>query len=68
MFDLTKDQRQELGKPGPIQARDPDTGEVYVLLRAEDYERMRAVLDGFTKRAGWDDPRLDDYEAYRKQA
>jgi hypothetical protein len=25
------------------------------------YERMRAIIDGLTRRAGWDDPEMDVY-------
>ena len=66
MIDLTEEQPRELGKAGPARFRDPRTNETYVLARADVYVRMRAILDGATKRAGWDDPALDDYEQYRK--
>jgi hypothetical protein len=68
MLDLTPEQRQELDKPELVRLRDPKTDETYVLVRADVYERMRAVIDGFTRRAGWDDPELDVYEKYRKKA
>ncbi|HZY85882.1 MAG TPA: hypothetical protein VFE78_13690 [Gemmataceae bacterium] len=68
MIDLTEEQRQELDKPEPVRLRDPQTNEAYVLVRADVYERMRAVIDGYTRRAGWDDPELDVYEKYRKKA
>jgi hypothetical protein len=45
---------------------DPVTHAEYVLVPAETYDRMRTVVDGVTKRAGWDDPALDEYERYRK--
>ncbi len=45
---------------------DPKTQEEYVLIRAEVYARMRAILNSMTKRANWDDQALDAYEAYRK--
>jgi hypothetical protein len=67
MIDLTEEQRRELEQPEPVRARDPKTGEVYVLVRADVYDRMRAVIDGTTRRAGWDDPELDVYERYRKK-
>ena len=54
-------------QPGPARARDPKTNDTYVLVRAEVYDRMRAVIDGYTRRAGWDDPALDVYEQYRKK-
>ena len=52
----------------PAQVHDPRTNQTYVLVPADVYERMRALLDGYTKRAGWDDPELDDYEIYRKKS
>jgi hypothetical protein len=67
MIELTDDQRRELESEGPVRVRDPKTNETYVLVRADVYERMRAVIDGHTRRAGWDDPELDVYERYRKQ-
>ena len=67
MIELTQQQRQELNGPEPLRLRDPDTNETYVLVRADVYERMRAIIDGYTKRAGWDDPALDVYEQYRKK-
>jgi hypothetical protein len=67
MIELTPEQRQELEGAEPARARDPQTGQTYVLVRADVYEKMRAILDGMTRRAGWDDPKLDDYEIYRKK-
>jgi hypothetical protein len=44
MIELTKEQRELLSRePTPI--RDPETGETYILLRTEVYERMRALLE-----------------------
>jgi hypothetical protein len=65
MIELTDEQRQELDHPGPARVRDPKTNETYVLVRADVYERMRAIIDGHTRRAGWDDPELNVYEDYR---
>ena len=42
MIELTEQQRQELKNPEP-RARDPETGETYVLVRAEVYERLKGV-------------------------
>jgi hypothetical protein len=67
MIELTDEQRRELEGAEAPRARDPRTGDTYVLVRVDVYERMRAVIDGITRRAGWDDPRLDDYEVYRKK-
>jgi hypothetical protein len=43
-----------------------EAGAEVVVLRADIYDRLRAVVDGVTRRAGWDDPALDAYERYRK--
>ena len=66
MIDLTDEQQRELEKAELAKLRDPRTNDTYVLVRSDDYQRMRAILDGATKRAGWDDPALDAYEQYRK--
>jgi hypothetical protein len=67
MIDLTEEQQRELDATQPARARDPRTNDTYVLVRADVYERMRAIIDGYTRRAGWDDPELDVYERYRKK-
>ena len=36
-------------------------------MRADVYEKMRAIIDGMTRRAEWSDPKMDDYEIYRKK-
>jgi hypothetical protein len=66
MIELTEEQQLALGKSELAELRDPRTNETYILVRADQYERMRAIVDGVTKRAGWDDPALDAYEKYRK--
>ena len=67
MIELTMEQRQELECAQPVQARDPETDQTYVLVRTDVYEKMRAIINGMTRRAGWDDPKMDDYEIYRKK-
>jgi hypothetical protein len=68
MIELTEQQRQAMSGECPPRVRIPQTNEMYVLIRADVYEQMRAIIDGVTRRAGWDDPKLDDYEQYRKRA
>jgi len=68
MIELTHEQHESLNGETPLRARDPQTNETYVLVRADVYDRMRAIIDGYTRRAGWDDPELDVYEQYRKKA
>jgi hypothetical protein len=45
MIELTQEQCHELAMPGPVCARNPQTNETYVLLRAALYERLRALLE-----------------------
>ena len=46
---------------------DPDSGQEYVLIPLEHYQKMRTLLDGITRRSGWDDPALDIYDDLRKK-
>jgi len=63
---LTDEQLQAVATNSdePVRLAGPDAD--YVLVRADVYEKLRAVVDGVTRRAGWDDPELDEYERYRK--
>src|SRR5262249_44164957 len=45
MIALTQEQRRQLEQPGPARVRDPETGEAYVLVREDVYERLRALLE-----------------------
>jgi hypothetical protein len=67
-IELTESQRRALAEAAGIlpTVTDTETDTEYVLVRADEYARLRAIVDGMTKRAGWDDPTLDDYERYRK--
>jgi hypothetical protein len=66
MIRLTDEQLPALDAPEqPPVAIDPRTGQEYLLVRREVYEKMQLVLKPFAR--GWDDPRLDDYEIYRKK-
>lgn len=80
--ELTEEQRQLLRMAAgePLRLRDPATREEYVLLRAPVYERMKNLLyedadadpsrayplidEAF--RAGWDDPRMAEYDRYEE--
>jgi hypothetical protein len=81
MIELTNQQRQELKQTtaSEIRVADPETGQEYVLIRADVYERLKRLLydDGdwtpeeqlrllaeSGKRAGWDDPEMDVYDNY----
>jgi hypothetical protein len=67
MIELTPEQRRELEGPEFARARDPETGQVYVLVQAEQYEKIRKIIDGVSRRSGWDEPEMDEYEIYRKK-
>ena len=80
MIELTEQQEQALSKEPetPMRMVNPRTMERYVLLREDVYEKARSVfegerltederrviLQGVWKRAGWDDPAMDDYAAF----
>jgi hypothetical protein len=55
MMELTDEQRRELAEPEPV-AIDPQTQQVYVLVRKEIYERLKELLydDG-----PWTDEEMD---------
>jgi hypothetical protein len=79
MLELTADQHQAIleNHSQPVRAIDPATQAEYVLLRAEVYDRIKnlisddsgwqegaylASMEAFA-RDGWDDPRMDVYDA-----
>ena len=78
MIEITEEQHQALEKNGtePVRAIDRATSAEYVLLRAEVYDRIKRFLseDEWAESAyaasmevfardGWDDPRMDVYNA-----
>lgn len=78
MTTLTPEQRQAIEQAGeqPVQVEDPETHASYVILKAEVYERLRAVFDDadFDAREAyplvwnvmkedWEDPAMDVYDA-----
>ena len=81
MIELTEEQRQELNVPEPV-AIDLQTRETYVLVRRENYERIKALLalDDYDPDEGAGyinevmaeddarDPYLESYQHYGKQA
>lgn len=67
MIELREDQLEALDAPQqPPVAVDPRTGQEYLLIRRDVYEKMQLILKPFSR--GWDDPTLDDYEIYWKKA
>ena len=76
---LTEEQHRALDTvaDAPPRVVDPQTNEIYILLRADLYERVKALLENDYKlsdtyaaqmesalRAGWVDPHMDDYNDY----
>jgi hypothetical protein len=78
-LNLTDAHLQSVRNGQPLRFTQDDTD--FVLVRADQYERVKALFDDspltaderrgllqtFGKRAGWEDPELDVYEAYRKK-
>jgi hypothetical protein len=80
MIELTDPQREALQRTkGEVRVADPKTGEQYVILRAEIFERLQRLLidtGDWTaeeelhlliesgKQAGWDDPAMAVYDDY----
>ncbi|MBI3462004.1 MAG: hypothetical protein HY000_02950 [Planctomycetes bacterium] len=77
---LSAELQQALDEQGgtPIKVVHPVTNQVYLLIAAEQYERLkplfeedpmseqeqRFLLQQAGKRAGWDDPEMDAYDNY----
>jgi hypothetical protein len=76
---ITQEIRQAIGQAGeqPVQLTDPETNSVYIIVRADVYDRMRALCDDFDIRdayplmdqvaalEGWDDPSMNIYNEYQ---
>jgi hypothetical protein len=66
MIELTEQQRQDLdAAEQPPVVLDPRTGQEYLLIRRELYDKVQALLRPFHR--GWEDPELDVYEQYRRK-
>jgi hypothetical protein len=76
MIELTEHQRQELTLPEPLVV-DPSTQQTYVLVRWEDYQQMKGLVEGkldirdayplmdaVAAKEGWDDPAIDIYNGF----
>ena len=83
MIELTEHQQQALdASPSPLRVLAPHTNRTYVLVTSEVYEKLeglldpgsltenerRVILQGVWRRANWDDPRMDDYDALEPKA
>ncbi len=59
MIELRDDQLQKINGPEqPPVAFDPRTGQEYLLIRREIYEKVRGILKSFGR--AWDSPADDD--------
>ena len=59
MIELTPEQAQALdAPPQPAVAIDPRTGQEYLLIRREIYDKIRLMLKPFGR--NWDNPADDD--------
>ena len=80
MIELTEQQRQELKLPEPL-AIDPATQQTYVLVRWQDYQQMKMLVEGkldireayplmdaVALKEGWDDPAMDIYNDFRRES
>ena len=67
-IELNDELRQALvaGRDAPPTFTDPETEIEYVVIRADAFAKMQAIVAEISKRAGWDDPAMDDYEQYRQ--
>jgi hypothetical protein len=77
MIELTQQQRQAVSiSDAPVQLVDPETHEVFVLVRSDLYEKVKGLVEEeFQPRTvypavdrafaeGWNDPSMDDYDRY----
>jgi hypothetical protein len=82
MIELTEEQCRELGCSKTIEVVNPHTAEAYVILRKEDYEKirsllgegaewaeddMRSLLARSFKDNGWDEAGMDAYDRYDEE-
>ena len=59
MIELTPEQTRALdAPPQPVAAVDPGTGQEYLLIRREIYDKIRLLLKPFGQ--NWDNPADDD--------
>lgn len=81
---LTEDQRQAIEAEGgaPVYVVDDKKHAVYVLLPAENFQQVRALIgpdvfaisesyplqESVAASEGWNDPRMSDYDAHRPSA
>jgi hypothetical protein len=82
MIQFTEEQRQQLRSGKAVDVTDPETAQLYVVLRKDVYERVRQLLyddSEWTENElrvqlsrsaqdnGWDDAGMDAYERYDEE-
>jgi hypothetical protein len=80
VIELTEHQRQQL-KSAELLVIDPTTKQTYVLVRSEDYQQMKALVEGkldvresyplmdaVAAKEGWDDPAMDIYNDFARES
>lgn len=82
MIELSEAQRRQLVNGEAVEVADPQTAELYVLLRKDIYERVRQLLYDpsewtddelrlrlalSAKENGWDEPDMDAYDRYDEE-
>jgi hypothetical protein len=79
MTTITPEIREAIAQAGeqPVELSDPETNSVYIIVRVEVDERLRAhqddlqirdaypLMDRVAAREGWDDPEMDIYNDYQ---
>jgi len=83
MISLTIEQHRAIEDAGgsPLRVEDPETKRAYILMDAELYERIRALVesdevgpDAFAPlmwdamKGDWDDPAMDAYDHYPERS
>jgi hypothetical protein len=78
MIELTDAQLTALDAESEPRVKDPRTNTVYILVRADVYERTRELLSGDSHPSeaypaidrafaeAWNDPKMDDYDRYEE--
>ncbi len=82
MIELTEEQRQQLESGKAVDVTDPQTAQLYVVLRKDVYERfrhllyddsewmedeLRLLLARSAKENGWDEAVMDAYDRYDEE-
>jgi hypothetical protein len=73
---ISPEVRQAVEQSGHAELVDPDTNATYVVIRAEQYERVKGILDPTEAiyplldevfREGWHTPQMAEYDDYESR-